>query len=192
MRRPSHPTSGWCGPGNGRSRRYAARACRAVPMRHRRNSRPGCGWPSTRRKQTVKADAVTDLAGLVELACYTPRPCTPTQATHAHALASTIVTAKPIAPAPRPAPGHHGLTKRAPPGEGPFFLLRLLATLSGPPRADRVGSCGVATGLAQTRRPSSGGGARTSRSPPAPTRRSGRARSRRARWTSPNRRSASR
>ncbi len=41
----------------------------------------------------AEADAVVDLAGLVELACYTPRPCTPTQATHAHALASTIVGA---------------------------------------------------------------------------------------------------
>ena len=43
--------------------------------------------------RTVEADAVASLAGLVELACYTPRPCTPAQATHAHALASTIVTA---------------------------------------------------------------------------------------------------
>jgi transglutaminase-like putative cysteine protease len=41
----------------------------------------------------VEADAMGHLAGLVELACYTPRPCTPAQATHAHALASTIVTA---------------------------------------------------------------------------------------------------
>ena len=40
-----------------------------------------------------EADAVADLAGLVELACYTPRPCTPTQAAHAQALASTIVAA---------------------------------------------------------------------------------------------------
>jgi len=44
-------------------------------------------------QETVQADAVADLAGLVELACYTPRPCTPTQATHADALASTIVAA---------------------------------------------------------------------------------------------------
>ncbi len=43
--------------------------------------------------ETVKADAVADLAGLVELACYTPRPCTPSQAAHAHTLASTIVAA---------------------------------------------------------------------------------------------------
>ena len=45
-------------------------------------------------EEKAKADAVADLAGLVELACYTPRPCTSTQATHAHALASTIVAAK--------------------------------------------------------------------------------------------------
>jgi hypothetical protein len=43
--------------------------------------------------KAVEADAVANLAGLVELACYTPRPCTPAQATHAHALASTIATA---------------------------------------------------------------------------------------------------
>jgi hypothetical protein len=43
--------------------------------------------------QAVEADAVANLAGLVELACYTPRPCTPAQATHAHVLAATIVRA---------------------------------------------------------------------------------------------------
>jgi hypothetical protein len=43
--------------------------------------------------QKVQGDAVASLAGLVELACYTPRPCTPAQAAHAHALASTIVAA---------------------------------------------------------------------------------------------------
>ena len=43
--------------------------------------------------RTVEADAVAGLAGLVELACYTPRPCTPAQVTHARALASTIVGA---------------------------------------------------------------------------------------------------
>jgi hypothetical protein len=41
----------------------------------------------------AEADAVADLAGLVELACYTPRPCTSTQATQAQAFASTIVGA---------------------------------------------------------------------------------------------------
>jgi transglutaminase-like putative cysteine protease len=41
----------------------------------------------------IEADAVTHLAALVELACYTPRPCTPAQATDAHALAARIVEA---------------------------------------------------------------------------------------------------
>jgi hypothetical protein len=41
----------------------------------------------------VEADAVTELAALVELACYTSRPCTPGQAADAHALATTIVAA---------------------------------------------------------------------------------------------------
>jgi transglutaminase-like putative cysteine protease len=39
----------------------------------------------------VEADAVADLAALVEMACYTSRPCTPGQADDAHALATTIV-----------------------------------------------------------------------------------------------------
>jgi transglutaminase-like putative cysteine protease len=46
--------------------------------------------------QPVEAAAVADLAALaalVELACYTSRPCTPGQAADAHALASTIVAA---------------------------------------------------------------------------------------------------
>jgi hypothetical protein len=42
---------------------------------------------------SVEADAVAHLAGLVELACYRSRPCTPAQAGQAHALASTIVAA---------------------------------------------------------------------------------------------------
>jgi transglutaminase-like putative cysteine protease len=41
----------------------------------------------------VEADAVANLAALVELACYTPRPCTPAQATDAHALANRIAEA---------------------------------------------------------------------------------------------------
>jgi hypothetical protein len=41
----------------------------------------------------VEAEAVAHLAALVELACYTPRPCTPAQATDAHALATRIVVA---------------------------------------------------------------------------------------------------
>jgi hypothetical protein len=41
--------------------------------------------------QRLEADAVADLAALVEQACYTPRPCTPGQAAQAWALASTIV-----------------------------------------------------------------------------------------------------
>ena len=41
--------------------------------------------------QPIEADAVADLAALVEVACYTSRPCTPGQAADAHALASTIV-----------------------------------------------------------------------------------------------------
>jgi hypothetical protein len=36
---------------------------------------------------------VANLAALVELACYTPRPCTPAQATDAGALATRIVEA---------------------------------------------------------------------------------------------------
>jgi transglutaminase-like putative cysteine protease len=53
-----------------------------------------------------EAAAVAELAGLVELACYTPRPCTPGQADEAQRLAATIVTAnrshrrRPVAPAP--------------------------------------------------------------------------------------------
>ena len=57
-------------------------------------------------EQTVKANAVADLAGLVELACYTPRPCTPAQATHAHALASTIVGTDRSHAASAPPPAH--------------------------------------------------------------------------------------
>jgi hypothetical protein len=41
--------------------------------------------------QPVEAEAVADLAALVEVACYTSGPCTPGQAADAHALASTIV-----------------------------------------------------------------------------------------------------
>ena len=41
--------------------------------------------------QPVEAEAVADLAALVEVACYTSAPCTPGQAADAHALASTIV-----------------------------------------------------------------------------------------------------
>jgi hypothetical protein len=41
--------------------------------------------------QPIEAEAVADLAALVEVACYAPRPCTPGQAADAHALASTIV-----------------------------------------------------------------------------------------------------
>jgi transglutaminase-like putative cysteine protease len=41
--------------------------------------------------QPVEAEAVADLAALVEVACYTAAPCTPGQAADAHALASTIV-----------------------------------------------------------------------------------------------------
>jgi hypothetical protein len=41
----------------------------------------------------AEAAALEDLAALVELACYTPGPCTPGQAADAHALASTIVVA---------------------------------------------------------------------------------------------------
>jgi hypothetical protein len=43
--------------------------------------------------QSMEADAVANLAALVEQACYTPRPCTPGQAAEARALASTIVAA---------------------------------------------------------------------------------------------------
>jgi hypothetical protein len=43
--------------------------------------------------QPIEAEAVADLAALVELACYTSQPCTPGQAADAHALASTIVAA---------------------------------------------------------------------------------------------------
>jgi hypothetical protein len=41
--------------------------------------------------QPIEAEAVADLAALVEVACYTSAPCTPGQAADAHALASTIV-----------------------------------------------------------------------------------------------------
>jgi hypothetical protein len=41
--------------------------------------------------QPIEAEAVADLAALMEVACYTSRPCTPGQAADAHALASTIV-----------------------------------------------------------------------------------------------------
>jgi transglutaminase-like putative cysteine protease len=39
----------------------------------------------------IEADAVANLAALVELACYTSRPCTPAQVADAHALAARIV-----------------------------------------------------------------------------------------------------
>jgi MYXO-CTERM domain-containing protein len=41
----------------------------------------------------IEADAVSHLAALVELACYTPRPCTPAQADDAQVLATRIVEA---------------------------------------------------------------------------------------------------
>ena len=41
--------------------------------------------------EPVEADAVAHLAELVEMACYTPHPCSPGQADQARALASTIV-----------------------------------------------------------------------------------------------------
>jgi hypothetical protein len=41
--------------------------------------------------RSLDADAVADLAHLVELACYTPQPCTPGQVATAQSLASTIV-----------------------------------------------------------------------------------------------------
>ena len=40
----------------------------------------------------IEAEAVATLAALVELACYTARPCTPAQAADAHALAARIVS----------------------------------------------------------------------------------------------------
>jgi hypothetical protein len=43
--------------------------------------------------QSMEADAVANLAVLVEQACYTPRPCTPGQAAEARTLASTIAAA---------------------------------------------------------------------------------------------------
>ena len=43
--------------------------------------------------QPIEAEAVVDLAALVELACYTSGPCTPGQAADAHDLSSTIVAA---------------------------------------------------------------------------------------------------
>ena len=43
--------------------------------------------------QPIEAEAVADLAALVELACYTSRPCTPLQADDSHVLASRIVAA---------------------------------------------------------------------------------------------------
>jgi transglutaminase-like putative cysteine protease len=42
----------------------------------------------------AQADALAQLAALVEQACYTPRPCTPGQAEEAQRLASTIVAAQ--------------------------------------------------------------------------------------------------
>jgi hypothetical protein len=47
----------------------------------------------TQAEAEAEAAALEDLAALVELACYTPGPCTPGQAADAHALASTIVVA---------------------------------------------------------------------------------------------------
>jgi hypothetical protein len=41
--------------------------------------------------EVMGSGAVVNLASLVELACYTPRPCTPAQAERARTLASTIV-----------------------------------------------------------------------------------------------------
>jgi hypothetical protein len=58
--------------------------------------------------QPIEAEAVADLADLVEVACYTSRPCTPGQAADAHALASTIVATnrrhRRRRPTPHPAP----------------------------------------------------------------------------------------
>jgi hypothetical protein len=39
----------------------------------------------------IEAEAVATLAALVELACYTARPCTPAQVDDARALAARIV-----------------------------------------------------------------------------------------------------
>jgi hypothetical protein len=43
--------------------------------------------------RSMEADALAHLAALVEVACYTPRPCTPGQADRAQSLAAAIVTA---------------------------------------------------------------------------------------------------
>ena len=55
----------------------------------------------------AEAEAVANLAALVEVACYTSRPCTPGQAADAHALASTIVAANRRHRRPRRRPTPH-------------------------------------------------------------------------------------
>jgi hypothetical protein len=51
-----------------------------------------------RLPQPVNAESLAELAGLVELACYTPTPCTAAQAEDAQALAAGIVAATRIRP----------------------------------------------------------------------------------------------
>jgi hypothetical protein len=57
--------------------------------------------------QPIEAEAVADLAALVEMACYTSRPCTPGQAADAHSLASTIVATNRRHRRTRPHPTSH-------------------------------------------------------------------------------------
>ena len=78
-------------PGTRRSSRSAVPAWRAVRRRPRAEYAARVHRVEHTSEQPMGADAVMNLATLVELACYTPRSCTPAEAERARTLASTIV-----------------------------------------------------------------------------------------------------
>ena len=77
-RRPApDPISGWCGPGSTRWWRCAAGASRTGRGRRRASTPAGCSRRRALDGEPVEAEAVAELAALVELACYTSGPCSP-------------------------------------------------------------------------------------------------------------------
>ena len=180
-RRPSDPTSRWCGRGNGRSWRCGVRAWRAVPTRHRPSSPCGCaGRPAERTSSRPR---------------QMRWPTWPDWSNWRATRPGRVRRPKP--PGPRRWPrrswgptdrtgvatggSRRGPEKGAPLArEGPLFPVCY--------------SCSVlrgATASARTRRPLSGEGCPTSRSLRAPNRRNRRGPSPPASWKSPYRRSAS-
>ena len=145
----SDPTSGWCGPGNaplvalrrrGLSRRpeetpaeYRARVRRAEERATRRSRRvPWPTWPDWSSWRATR-----------------PGPCTPTQAAHAHALASTIVAANRSHRRRGRRQDDTGLKKRAPLRERALFRCVLWPGLE----AHRAARSDAAVALQRRREP---------------------------------------